>query len=356
MTRPRGNARALFDAGVESLIVAVDLYNRPSEVGRSHGVVMLLQHSLEMLLKAAILKMRGRIRDPRSRYNYGFKRCVNIAETDLGLLTSDEAVQLRALEHHRDAATHDVLRVPENLLYFTVHGGVHTAVRVVQRAFGEDLLEHLPPRALPVAAEVPPDLTQMIQSLIEGVRELLTSGKRRGGEARSVVRSIANLEAALEGQTEAPSDSDVRRRTDQLKAGADLQAIFPKVAALTLAEADAADGAIFVAVRIAKDGLPVRFAKEGEQANVIKQVNDFEFYKYSSVRLGRKAGITGPKARALADHLDMVGNPTYHKNVRHPDGKLYSRYSEAAAKLISVQKDKVDLDSVWREYRKKGGR
>src|SRR5690606_5648377 len=123
--------------------------------------------------------------------------------------------------------------------------------------FDEDLMSYLPSRALPVAAEVPPNFAQVIQTQVEVVRQLLADGRRRGADARSIVRSIANLEAALDGSVEAPTDSDIVRRTRQIKAGTDLQGIFPNVAALSLAEADAVSGAIFVSVRIAKEGIPV---------------------------------------------------------------------------------------------------
>lgn len=356
MSKPRGNARTLFEAGIDSLLLSIEIYNRPSDTGRSHSVVMLLQHGLEMILKSAIKSRRGRIRDPGSKYNYGFKKCVNIAETDLGLLTSDEATQLRTLENHRDAATHDVLTVPEDLLYFTVHGGIHVAVRLVRRAFDYDLLEAFPSRALPIAAEVPPDLPSVIQANVEHARRLLAPGRRKGQAARSIIRSLANVEAALSGDHDGPSDQAVRGMAEKLKVGAAVDEVFPNVANVVLAQPEDAGTAIFVTVTVAKDGLPVRFAEAGEDAAGIKQVNDFEIYKFSSVRLGQKVGITGPKARALADYLDMRGNLTYHKMVRQADGGLHSRFSDAAVALMRDQIDKVDIDAVWSDYYRGGGR
>jgi hypothetical protein len=113
MAKPRGRGRHLFDAGMDSLLVAIELYNRPSNTGREHGVVMFLQHGFEMLLKSAIFQRTRRIQEAGDRYNYGFKKCINVAATNLGLLTSGDVFQLRALEMHRDSATHDVLSLSE---------------------------------------------------------------------------------------------------------------------------------------------------------------------------------------------------------------------------------------------------
>jgi hypothetical protein len=85
-------------------------------------------------------------------------------------------------------------------------------------------------------------------------------------------------------------------------------------------------------------------------------VNDFEIYEYSSVRLGRKVGITGHKARPLADSLDMNGNLTYHKMVRQADGSLHSRFSDAAVDLMREQLDTVDIEAIWSDYNSSGGR
>ena len=53
---------------LESGILAIELFNRPSELGRAHGVLMFLQHSFEMLLKAGNLQETGTIHEKLERY------------------------------------------------------------------------------------------------------------------------------------------------------------------------------------------------------------------------------------------------------------------------------------------------
>ena len=47
--------RLLRARGIESLVLSIELFNRPSDAGRTHGVLILLDHAFEMLFKAAIL-------------------------------------------------------------------------------------------------------------------------------------------------------------------------------------------------------------------------------------------------------------------------------------------------------------
>jgi hypothetical protein len=337
-------------------MVSVELYNRPSETGRSHGVVILLHHALEMILKAIILKERGRIRGSREAYNYGFKKCVSIAETDIRVLTRPEAAELRALDHHRDAATHDVLVIPEDLLYFTIHGGVQLANALTTRAFELDLLASLPRRALPIASSVPQDLNSVLRKNIDLARELMTGRRRKAQEAASIVRTIANIEAALAGQTERPADREIAGLLRKIRSGADISSIFPAVSGLLMADPSTTGNAIFVGVRISKEGMPVRIAAEGEVADIVKPVNDFDIWPYTSEGLGKRVGVTAQRARALAHHLGLKDSLTYYKLVRHPDGKMRGRYSPLAAQLMREQVDKLDVNAIWHDYYTSGGR
>ena len=52
--------RQYVDTAVESLTLAIELFNRPSPVGREYATVMMAAHSFEMLLKAVIYENRKR--------------------------------------------------------------------------------------------------------------------------------------------------------------------------------------------------------------------------------------------------------------------------------------------------------
>ena len=68
------------------------MFNRPSDAGRVEGVLLFLDHAFEMLLKGILLEKTGRIRVQREKFNYGFDKCVNVCESQLSLIDSDEAV------------------------------------------------------------------------------------------------------------------------------------------------------------------------------------------------------------------------------------------------------------------------
>jgi hypothetical protein len=53
---------------LNSLTLSIELFNRPWDGGRTDGVLMMLDHCFEMLLKASILHRGGRIRDRRKKY------------------------------------------------------------------------------------------------------------------------------------------------------------------------------------------------------------------------------------------------------------------------------------------------
>ena len=76
MARVRRKTALLRKTALESLTLAVELFNRPSPVARDHSVLMLTAHAFEMLLKAAIYQDRGRIGDKGSGESYSLARCI----------------------------------------------------------------------------------------------------------------------------------------------------------------------------------------------------------------------------------------------------------------------------------------
>jgi hypothetical protein len=55
--------RLLRDKALNSLVLSIEHFNRPWDNGRSDAVLILLDHSFEMLLKAALIHRGGKIRD-----------------------------------------------------------------------------------------------------------------------------------------------------------------------------------------------------------------------------------------------------------------------------------------------------
>ena len=56
-------ARVLAEKSLDSLVLAIEHFNRPSELGRQEVVLILLDRSFELLLKAAIIHKGGKLRE-----------------------------------------------------------------------------------------------------------------------------------------------------------------------------------------------------------------------------------------------------------------------------------------------------
>jgi hypothetical protein len=86
--------RLLRARGIESLMLSIELFNRPNDAGRTHGVLIFLDHAFEMLFKAAILHRGGRIREPRAKQTIGFGASVRkgLSDSRLKFLSESQAL------------------------------------------------------------------------------------------------------------------------------------------------------------------------------------------------------------------------------------------------------------------------
>src|SRR5437870_1977768 len=113
-----------LECAKDSLVLGMEMFNRPADTGRVEAVLLLLNHAFEMLLKGIVLEKTGRIRGKREKYNYGFEKCLSICETQLSVIDKDESLVLRNLNGFRDAAAHDLVLISEGLLYGHSQSGV----------------------------------------------------------------------------------------------------------------------------------------------------------------------------------------------------------------------------------------
>src|SRR3954465_4235384 len=94
----RKESRLLMEKACDSLLLSIELFNRPHERGRGTAVLILLDHAFEMLLKAGIVHRGGRIREKRARETLGFDACVRKALSDgtIKFLSEEQALSLQA--------------------------------------------------------------------------------------------------------------------------------------------------------------------------------------------------------------------------------------------------------------------
>lgn len=74
-------ARILLDKAVDYILLGVELLDSQWDRGRSTGVLVFLDHSFEMLLKACIVHLGGKIADRGSSNMIGFDACVALSKT-----------------------------------------------------------------------------------------------------------------------------------------------------------------------------------------------------------------------------------------------------------------------------------
>lgn len=104
-------AAMLLEKAVDSLLIAVEHFNRPWDRGRKEAVLILMDRGFELFLKAAILHKGGKIREPYERETIGFAKCVRkcLNDAEVKFLSEEEALTLQIINSLRDAAQHDVV-------------------------------------------------------------------------------------------------------------------------------------------------------------------------------------------------------------------------------------------------------
>jgi hypothetical protein len=345
-------ARLLRNKATNSLLLAVEHFNRPSDRGRTEAVLILLDHSFEMLLKACILHKGGRIREKRAKQTLGFDACVRKGLTDgtIRFLTDTQVLTLQSINGLRDAAQHHLVDVPEQQLYLHAQAGVTLFADLLKSVLKGALVDYLPERVLPITSNPPKELAIIVDDEMKVIRSLLRPGVRRHVEARARVRSLAIVEAATQGEHFQPSDGDLNKILGRINAGQGQAAVFPGLASLTLSVEG--EGIPFSIRFTKKEGLPIHVVPEGtpDAAVVaIKRVAELDFYTLGLTDVAKKVGLSAPKTTAIIRSLKMQSDAEYFKEFFV--GKTHhARYSPKAVEHIRAELPTVDMAKVWKEH------
>lgn len=353
MPAQKKNVAPMLQNGIDSLTLAIELFNRPSEQARTHSVLMLLQHAFEMLLKAAILQQTGSIHDTEKKYTYGFDRCLNVAEQQLKIVSSDERATLSILDAQRDQATHYYLLMSEDVLYVHAQSAVTLFSALVKRFFNITLSERLPGRILPVSTRPPRDLIALFQCEFAEVDRLLSAGKRQGAAAAARLRSVLAFAVGAREHMDRVSEADINAAIAKRRKNLSWDVILPEVAQLRLSTDG---GGIPITMKISKDApIAVRIAKPGEEVSgtVIKQqIDPWDVYTMSRDDLAGKLGLTGPRTHALIYELKIQDDPECYKELRRKS-QVFKGYSKKALDLLREAKERLDMDAVWQKHRRR---
>jgi hypothetical protein len=345
--------RFLLKRAVNSLILSIELFNRPSDQGRVDGVLIFLDHSFEMLLKAAILHRGGRLEHPdRENQTIGFEACVRkaLSEGSVKFITDEQAITLQTVNALRDAAQHDLVELPEQVFYVQVQAGL-TLFRDLYRAiFSRELRTELPARVLPLSTLAPTDLATMFDAEVREIERLLRPGLRRRTEAKLRLTGLAIIDQAVQGTAGQASDRRLNAIVKGMQEGRSWEDIFPGVAALDLTTQGYGPS---IDLRIVKKaGVPISLVKEGtEGATVvaIKRTDELGYYNLGRDQLAANVGLTPPKTTAVIRFLNLREDPACFKQIMV--GKVpFDRYSQLAIKRIRETLATTSIDAIWESH------
>jgi hypothetical protein len=341
---------------VNSLVLSIELFNRPHDQGRSESVLILLHHAFEMLLKAIIKDNTGTVHTKGEKYSFGFDRCLEVAQNEIKMISADERATLSILDALRDTAIHFYQEVSEDLLYVQAQAAVTLFDDLLNRVFKERLADCIPERVLPVSTRPPKDLMVLIDSELSQVDEFLQAGSRKGIQAAARLRPILALATATRDDAERVTEGELRKAINRRRRGDDWNIIFPEVAQLKL---NTQGDGIPIYIRIKKDAdIAVRVAKNGEPVTgtLIKQeVNIWDKYNLGRDDLAKKLGISGPKTTTLILELKIQDDPDCFKVLRRKSSTFKGYSKMALDQLQSALSNGIDVDAMWEKHRNKFG-
>ena len=346
-------ARLLKHKSLNSLILSIELFNRPWDAGRTDGVLMMLDHCFEMLLKAAILHRGGRIRDPGEKNTIGFDACVRrgLSTQKVMFLSDEQALTLQALNGLRDAAQHHLVDMSEGHLYIQAQSAVTLYRDILQQVFGESLRDLLPERVLPVSTVAPVDPIALFAEEVQEVKRLLAPGTRRRAEALARLRALAIVDGAMNGERLQPSETELRKIANQIGAGeTQLDTLFPGISGISFSVEGSGPS---VSLRITKrEGIPVKLMPEGTAGTRVvgvKRVNELDYYNLRFNELKNKLGITQNQLSALIDLLNIKNSEDFSKYIIST-----WCYSQSALRALEAALQEKPPEEWWSEYRTKG--
>jgi hypothetical protein len=342
-------AKTLSQKAICSMRIAMTAFNSYDDEGRVTLVLMSLQHSGEMLLKAVLCQRREAIFDKKSSRSLGFEKCLGLCTAKF-VLTEDEAGVFRTIDKLRDAAQHWYIFVSEDLLYLHTRAMVTAFDSYIKRALELDLHSSIPPRVLPVSTIPPGDFDFLVDREYRLISELLAPGRRQRDEARGRIRTLLAMEALVHENVEI-SESDINRIEKAVRDGQKIADVFPRLN--TIAAAVKGDGPMITVHFSKKEGAPVRYVggDDPDGAAAVRQVDLQKKFHMRASELATAVGLTEPRSLALRKWLNIDKDSNCFHVFEFGSQKI-SCFSDNAAKQMRDAKDAgLDMEEVWRKHR-----
>ena len=341
---------------IDSLVLGIELFNRPHDRGRAEAVLIHLHHAFEMLLKAIIKHRTGTIHSKEGTHTYGFDKCLDIVCQQVRLLSTDERITLSILDAHRDIAVHYYQELSEDLLYLQAQAAATLFDTLLVKGFDDHVADHVPERVLPVSTKPPTDLQLLVGSELSQIDQLLAKGRRQGALAAARLRPLVALAKAGRPDGGRMSEQDVGRAVTRRRLGDDWSVILPEVAQLRL---DTTGDGIPVNLRIRKDAdMAVRLAKPGDPVvgTLIKQeVNIWDKYSMGRDDLAKKIDLSGPRTSAIILELGIQSDNECFKILRRKKSEFKGYSKKALDRIREALDGGLDVEEVWRKQRHRLG-
>ena len=341
----RRDAKTLKGKAISSLKRGLTSFNSFNDDGRSTTVMLHLQHSCEMLLKAMLVQKGMNVFDPKSSMSFGFSKCANLAQSHCGLLI-EEAGAMRAIDALRDSEQHWFIVISEEMLYLHARGLITVFDDVLKRSFKESLADHLPIRVLPLSTTPATDVEVLIDSEYSQISDLLRPGRRARDEARGRIRALLAMESHIVENVNV-TERDINRVEQAIRKNVPIDRVFPRL--LTLGtSATTGHGFDFKVHFSKKDGAPVRFIS-GDDPGEAAAVREIDLQKKFSVRpslLAAKLKISPPKAKLLRAHLEIDTDPTCAHTFEFGTQKILC-FSNNAERKMQNYLNEHSIEHLW---------
>lgn len=347
----RKEAKHLYQKAIDSLTLSIELFNRPNDCGRIHGVLIFMDHSFEMLLKASIIHKGGKIKEKGAKETIGFGACVRkgFSDNTIKFLSDTDVLALQTINGLRDAAQHYTLEMSEQYLYFQAQAGLTLFRDIAKKVFNIDLKTQLPVRVLPLSTTPPMDIQAFFSTEVQEIKKLLAPKSRKKLEATEKLRALAIMENAIQGNESQPSDTELKALAKRLSKATNWGQLFPSVSTLSFTQNGYGPS---LDLRITKsEGVPVTVVPEGTPGAgvvAIKRVNELDFYNLGRDQLAMKLSLTGPKTTAAVKHFGIKEDPECFKHLK-VGNVPFDRYSQKAIEKIKEGLKTKTIEEIWNE-------
>jgi hypothetical protein len=179
------------------------------------------------------------------------------------------------------------------------------------------------------------------------IKRMVAPGSHKRLDAKAKLRSMAILQASLDGKKSQPSDGELDRVVTRINSGENWRQIFPGVATLTIVPEGNGSG---LSLRITKKGgEAVQIVPEGTSDSTvvaIKRVNELDFYSLGLRDLARKLGVNETHLLWLIRRDRMQEDADFFKAIRI--GKsTHKRYSGKCYEALRAKLTRINPNELW---------